>query len=142
MPGTLRRGHPDAQQLARLNYLKGSTPGAAPTTVYLAIFASSVPLSDGSGGTEIGPATRPSITFGSISQDTNGRHFMTNSAAINNIVLTNTSPAEIIGYGIYDASTAGNLLYVDQLYPQRVAAGATISIAVGQIKVYSEPPTI
>jgi len=139
---TGRTGHLDAQQTARLNYLKGTAYATAPSTVYLGIFASSMPLSDASGGNEISPATRPAITFGSVTQDANGRHFMTNSSAVNNVVLTNTSATEIVGFGVFTANSAGTLLYMDRIYPYQVAAGATVSFPVGSIKVYAEPPTI
>lgn len=139
---TTRTGHLDAQQSARLNYLKGSSYSAAPSTVYLGIYASSMPLSDGSAGNEISPATRPAITFGAVAQDANGRHYMTNSSAINSVVLTNTASAEIIGFGVFTASSGGTLLYMDRIYPYQIAAGATVSFPVGSIKIYAEPPTI
>lgn len=139
---TSRSGHPDTIQVSRLNHLKGTTYPAAPGATYLALYAGSLPLSDGSGGNEISPATRPAITFGSISTDGNGRHYMTNNA-VNNITLTNTSAAEIVGFGICSANSGGTPLYFDRLPGGfQVAAGATITIPAGMIKIFAEPPTI
>lgn len=139
---TARAGHNDAQQVARLNWFTGSAYGAAPTTIYLGLYAGKMPLSDGSGGTEVSPATRPAITFGSVTTDANGRHYMANNA-VSNIVLTNTSAAEIIGFGIFSANSGGTPLYYDRLPGAfQAAAGATVSIPAGAIRVYAEPPTI
>ena len=139
---TARAGHNDAQQAARLNWFTGSAYAAAPTTIYLGLYAGKMPLSDGSGGTEVSPATRPAITFGAVTQDANGRHYMANNA-VSNIVLTNTSAAEIIGFSIFSANSGGTPLYYDRLPGAfQVAAGATVSIPAGAIRVYAEPPTI
>lgn len=128
---TQRAGWVDAQQSARLS-----------GTFYLALYAGQVPLSNGTGGNEVGPATRPSITFGSVAQDANGRHYQANNA-VNNIVLTNTSPAWISGFGICSAATGATVLYIDRLpTPYQVAKGATISIPAGAIRMYAEPATI
>jgi hypothetical protein len=138
---TNRIGHNDTQQSARLNFFKNTTYPTALANTYLGIFGGSLPVSDGSGGTEISPATRPSVTFGAVSQDANGRHYIANSAAVTGIVLSNTSPAEVTGYGIFSATSGGSSLYTGTLYPYQVAAGATISFPVGSIRIYAEPPT-
>lgn len=139
---TQRAGHNDTQQAARLNWFGGTAYPAAPVTLYLALYAGKMPKSDGTGGTEVSPATRPAITFGSVAQDANGRHYFANNA-VNNITLTNTSPAEVIGFGLCSVSSAGTPLYYDRLAsPFQVATGATISIPAGAIRVFAEPPTI
>jgi hypothetical protein len=134
MAATLRAGWVDSQQSTRLSV----------GTVYLAIYAGSLPVSDGTGGTEISPATRPAITFGSVAQDFNGRHYQPN-VAVNNIVLTNTSPCTVLGFGICTAAVKGDatVIYLDHLpQPFQVAKGATISIPAGAIRMYAEPATI
>lgn len=137
----MRLGWLDTMQASRLNHVTGTTYPAALGGTYLALF-SVMPTSDGTGGTEV-TGTRPSITLGSPTADYNGRHFMTNASAVTSITLANTSPAYIVGFGIYDAATSGNLYYIDHLpMPFQVAKTATISIAAKAVKVYAEPPTI
>ena len=136
---TRRPGHSD-QQLT--NKLGAGT--AALATVYLALYAGSLPLSDGTGGMEVSPATRPGpITWGAVAQDANGRHYKANSAAITGIVLSNTAPAYVVGFGLCAASSGGVPLYTNYLPGGfQAAAGATISIPAGALIVYAEPPTI
>lgn len=142
MPNT-RRGFIDSYHDSRLTHLKNTAYPTALTSTFLGLFAGNIPLSDGSGGTEVSPATRPGITFGSLTTDPSGRKYMTNSSAITGIVLTNTSPAEIIGFGIFSANSGGTPVYVDVLpAPFQVSAGQTISIPAGGIRVYAEPPTL
>ena|SRR5215469_10967214 len=139
---TTRAGHVDSQQASRLNWFKNTAYPAAPTNTYLALYAGSMPKSDGTGGNEISPASRPAITFGAVATDANGRHYMSNNA-VNSITLTNTSQAEVIGFGIMSATSGGTPYYSDRFpAPFPVAAGATISIPAGAIRVFAEPATI
>lgn len=141
MTVTMRTGHNDAQQASRLNWFGATTYPAAPAATYLGIFTK-LPLSDGSGAVEISPATRPAITFAAVAQDFNGRHYMSN-VAVTGIVLTNTSAAQVLGFGIFSANSGGTPIYSDKLPSSfQVAAGATISIIAGAIRLYAEPPTI
>ena len=89
-----------------LNWLKG-TPFAPTGPVYVDL------LDSGSSSlltTLTGSATRPSVTFGAISTDGNGR-IMSNSG-----VVTFTASAiagGVVAYvALYDAATAGNQLSV------------------------------
>lgn len=142
MTASTRTGHNDAQQAARLNWFGGSAYPAAPINTYLGLYAGKMPLSDGTGGTEVSPATRPAITFGAVAQDANGRHYMSNNA-VSNIVLTNASAAEIIGFGIFSANSGGTPIYYDRLpAPFEAQAGATVNIPAGAIRLFAEPPTI
>lgn len=139
---TARAGHNDAQQAARLNWFGGSAYPAAPLNTYLGLYAGKMPVSDGTGGTEVSPATRPAITFGAVAVDANGRHYMANNA-VNGITLTNASAAEVIGFGIFSANSGGTPIYYDRLPGAfQVAAGGTVSIPAGAIRIFAEPPTI
>jgi hypothetical protein len=99
-----------------LNWLKGSTFAAAPT-VYVDL------LDSGSSSlltTLTGSATRPSVTFGAISTDGNGR-IMSNSGAVT--FTASASAGGVVAYvALYDAATAGNQLSV-------VASAKTINTA-------------
>ena len=140
---TPRRGFVDAYHSSRLNHLTGTTYPAAPVTLYLGLFAGKLADSSGAGGTEISPATRPTLTLGTTQTDPNNRQYITNGSAITGIVLTNTSLAEVIGFGVFAANSGGSPIYVDTLpSPFQVAAGATITIPANAIKIFAEPPTI
>lgn len=128
---TNRAGWVDSQQSARLS-----------GTFFLAIYGGQLPLSDGSGGVEVSPASRPAITFGAVTQDANGRHYQANNA-VNGIVLTNNNPTWINGFGICSAATGATVVYLDKLpTPFQVMKLATINIPAGAIRMYAEPPTI
>ena len=137
---TKRTGFIDSYHQSRLQHLTGTSYPANPTGTFLALYISAMPASDGSGGTEA-TGTRPAITFGAPATDGNGRYYMSNSSAISNITLQNTSAGEVVGFGIFAASTGGAPLYMDRLPPFQVQAGATITIAANAVKVYAEPPS-
>ena len=129
---TGRLGWTDANQVSRLT-----------GTWYLAIHAGATPVSDGTGGNEVGPATRPAITFGAVVQDpATQRHYQSNNA-VNNIVLTNTAPCWISGFAICSAATGATVQYTGIFpTPYQVAKLATINIPAGAIRMYAEPATI
>jgi len=141
---TSRTGFNDAYMASRLNHLTGTTYPSAPTTLYLGIYMGAVPISDGSGGTEVSPSTRPSITLGSPAYDANNRQYITNASAVTGIVLTNSAAGEVLGFGLFAANSGGTPIYFDR-FPTasyQEAAGATITIPAGGIRVYAEPPTV
>ena len=138
---TKRRGFIDSYHDSRLNHLVASTAyPSALTTAYLALYGGALPASDGSGGSEV-TGTRPSITFGSLQSDASGRRYVSNSAAITT-TLTNTSTSEVIGFGVCAASTGGTPIYVDALPPFNATAGASVTLPIGAIRIYAEPPTV
>ena len=137
MTATTRNGFVDAYHSSRLSHLAGTTYPSAPSNTYIGIY-SALPLSDGTGGTEISPATRPGITLGSVVTDATGRQYVTHAAAINNIALTNTSACEIVGYGLHSASSGSTLIFVLPCYPHQVQPGASISLTAGTLKFYSD----
>lgn len=128
---TQRAGWVDAQQSSRLT-----------GTWFLALYGGQLPKSDGTGGVEIGPATRPSITFSAVAQDGNGRHYQDN-IAVTGIVLTNASASHIVGFGICTAATGATVVYSDRFpRPFQVGAGMALTIPAGSIRMFAEPPTI
>jgi hypothetical protein len=138
---TSRTGFTDTYHSSRLNHLKNTAYPAALTSAFLALYIGSLPLSDGTGGTEA-TGTRQAITFGSPVTDGNGRQYIANTSAITQ-TLTTTAPGTLVGFGIQAASTGGTPVYIDRLpSPFQVAAGASVTIPVGGIKVYAEPKTI
>jgi hypothetical protein len=101
-----------------------------PSTVYVALFTVS-PIDSG-GGTEVsgGSYTRQAATFNAAS---NG--FITNSADITFPQAT-ADWGTIVSVGLFDASTAGNLLwYGDLTASQTVNNGNILKISAGSLNV-------
>lgn len=145
MPTNLARaGFIDSYHGSRVNHLTGTAYPAAPATIYLGLYLGQMPKSDGTGGTEVSPATRPTLTLGAAQFDVNGRQYITNAAAITGITLTNTSAGEIVGFGVFSATSGGTPIYIDRFQTAafQVQIGQTISIPAGGIKVFAEPPTL
>src|SRR5215510_5704433 len=98
-----------------LNWIKGTTFTAAPANLYIGLF-STTPTANASSGTEISGSsyarqTVASSAWSAISQNADTIHDqISNSNAITFPVVTTTSYT-VVGVGIWDASTAGNLLY-------------------------------
>jgi hypothetical protein len=92
-------------ETALINATLRNTSYTSPATVYAALFTSDP--TDAGSGSEVsgGSYTRKAITFGAPS---NGAS--TNSAAVEFDQATG-SWGTITHFGIYDASTSGNLLY-------------------------------
>lgn len=102
-----------------------------PATIYLALFTV-MPNEDGSGGTEVsgGSYARQSFTLTAASGGATS-----NSADI--VFPTATADwGTIVGVGIYDASTAGNLLVHSTLnVSKQVLTGDTFKILAGDLDI-------
>jgi len=114
-----------------LDHVLRNTSYTPPTTVYLGLFTANP--TDAGGGTEVSGNgyARQAITFGAASGGA-----VSNSGAVNFPAATPSGWGTIIGVGIFDASTAGNLLYWAALSPnQTVGVNGVLSFPVGQINV-------
>ena len=113
-----------------LNSANYATPG---TSIYVALFTTT-PGRDGTGGTEVsgGAYARKNIT--AWDAPSNGATANTNLEA-----FTTANGADwgtIVGAGIYDASTSGNLLFVGDLTASKaVYDGDTFQFAAGALDV-------
>lgn len=101
----------------------------SPATVYLALYTV-MPDADNTGGTEVtgGSYAREALSFGLPS----------GGIAYNDTSITFTGmPAcTIVGAGVLDASTSGNLLFFSSFSaPQLIAAGLEVTVAIGDIAV-------
>jgi hypothetical protein len=120
-----------------LNWMKGSAFGSAPATVYVALFTTA-PADDGTGGTEVstGSYARVAITTSSGWSAISGTipRQISNSG-----VITFPTPTgdwgSITAAGIYDASTAGNLLYWMSITAQTINTGVVASYAIGALVI-------
>ncbi len=121
-----------------LNWMKGTAFGTAPTTVYVALFTTA-PADDGTGGTEVsgGSYARASITTSSgwsaVSTGTTP-HTISNGGVVTFATPT-ANWGTVVAIGIYDASTAGNLLYFNTITSQSINSGVIASFAVGALIV-------
>lgn len=125
-------------QAARQNWYKGTAYPTAPTNVYVALFTA-MPTQAGTGGTEVSgtgyarQAIAAAAGWSTISGT--GPWSIANAGTVN---FGNAGSAwgTVLGFGIYDASTAGNLLYVATFGSSVVISnGAPVSFAAGAITI-------
>lgn len=123
-----------------LNWMKGTAFGTAPTTVYVALFTTNPTADDGTGAVEVsgGAYARASITTSSgwsaISGSGVSPHQISNAGVVTFATPT-ANWGTVIGIGIYDALTAGNLLYWNSITSQVINTGVIASFAVGALVI-------
>ena len=113
-----------------LNFLDG-TAYSPPATVYLGLFVTPV-NSDGS-GTEVagGGYARQALTFAAASAGS-----IATSASATFAPLDSAEANTVFGWGIFDASSAGNLLFYGNVAtPIQVAANTNLVIDAGAITI-------
>jgi hypothetical protein len=118
---------------AQLNWLKGTTYPAAPATVYVALFT--VTPTDAGGGTEVtgGSYARIGITSSTGWSSISGTPEQISNGAIVTFATPTANWGTVIAIGIYDAVTAGNLLYWVTMSGQTINTGVITSFAVGAL---------
>jgi hypothetical protein len=115
----------------------GSTP---PTTHYIALFTTNPTADDGTGAVEVsgGSYARASITassgYSAISGSGTSPHQISNSGTVTFPTPTGNW-GTIIGIGIYDASTSGNLLYWNSITSQTINTGVVASFAASALAI-------
>lgn len=111
-----------------LDHLTGRAAWTKPTATYLALFTAAP--NDAGGGTEAtgGSYARQEVTFGAASGGT-----ISNSAAVN---FTSMPAGTFTHFGLFDASTTGNLLVHGALTASKTTgAGDTIQFAIGDLDI-------
>lgn len=121
-----------------LNWLKGTAMGASPSGLYVRLFTAD-PTDAGTLTSEVTTTIRPAggvaATFGTITSGT-GANSMTNTAIVDFGAAAGAVTGNVTHFGIFDAATAGNMLYSDALTTARaVVLGAAVSFAVGALVV-------
>jgi hypothetical protein len=109
-------GFTDRVSRGVLNHVTGKTAMFTLPTAYLALFTG-VGLDDGTGFTEVSAAGYARVATAAADWNTAGGSApstITNAAAIN-FPLPGAAWTAVIAFGIYDASTSGNLLVWDYL---------------------------
>jgi hypothetical protein len=116
---------------AIVNHVLRNTALTSPAAVYVGLFT--VAAGEAGGQTEVSGNTyaRQSVTFGApadgVTSNTNLITFPT---------PTPSGWGTIVGWGIFDASSAGNLLYYSDQTPNEVVnAGNPVQFAIGAISI-------
>lgn len=115
---------------ALVNHVLRNTAMSSPTTIYIGLFTSG-PNEDGS-GTEVsgGSYARQSVSFSSPSNGSTS-----NSNTITFPVAT-ANWGTIVGFGLFDASTSGNmLLYGSLTQSKTINSGDQFVINTGNLTV-------
>lgn len=119
------------------NYLRDAliehmlgTPYTAPTTYFLAIFED-IPTAAG-GGTEAGTYTRPDVTADLVF-DGADTGTASNSATV--VTVTALPDGTYRGAAIYDAVTAGNMLWFGALTSPKTVTDGTLPFPIGNLRV-------
>lgn len=114
--------------------LRGDTY-TAPTTVWSALFT--VIPSDSSGGTEVTTTdslyTRVTTTFVTAGLTVTGQSV--NESAVNFGTVTAGDSIAIVGWGLLDAATAGNLLYWATVTATTLQVGDQATFPAGNITI-------
>ena len=110
-----------------LNHTLRNVAFTSPATVYLALFTV-IPDANAAGGTEVtgGSYARQALAFGAA----------VDGLMYNSTVLTFPAmPAcSIVGAGIFDAASAGNLLFIGRFsYTGLIAAATDLSVQIGDV---------
>jgi len=119
----------DYLENAVLNHVFRNTSLASPASVWLALYTA-VP-NDAGGGTQVSGAgySRQQITFGAPSGG-----LISNTAAVS-FTASGGNFGTVVAVGIFDASTAGNLLAWDDIASAVINDGDTINFPIGDIDV-------
>ena len=111
-----------------LNFLLGGATATAPAGRYVALLT---------GVTSIPAATVTEVSGGSYARQSCAWNAASGGSATNSSALTFTAlpSCTLTNFAIYDAATAGNLLYVGTMTSQAVSAGNGVSVAAGALTV-------
>ncbi len=126
-----------------IDHLLRATAYSAPATTYIALLTAAP--SDAGGGTEVsgGSYARASVasgtsawtaTQGGTSGASSGTGGTTSNAATINFATPTASWGTVTHFGVYDASTTGNLLFYGTLTASKtINGGDSVSFAAGAL---------
>lgn len=121
----------DYLENALLDHVLRNTAYASPATIYVGLFTT-MPADDGTGGVEVtgGSYARQSVTFSAAAGGS------TANSALVTFPTATAGWGTVLGIGLFDASTGGNLLYYGALTASKtVGIGDTISFAASALTV-------
>lgn len=122
-------------ELELLDHVFGNAAYSAPATLYVALFTATP--SDTGGGTEVsgGSYARKDVTNNATNFPAAAAGAKSNGTAITFVTAT-ASWGVVTQFGIFDASTNGNLLaWGDLTASKTVDSGDTVSFAVGDLDI-------
>lgn len=131
-------GKSDFLELEVLDHVLGNAAYTAPATVHVGLFT--VTPDDTGGGTEVtgGAYARAAVTNNATNWPAAAGGAKSNGTEIAFPQAT-ANWGTVVAFGIFDASTAGNLLYWGPITPTKaVNNGDTAKFAVGDLDVTEE----
>jgi hypothetical protein len=137
-------GQSDYLNSQMLTWLKGTTFAAAPATTYVALFTTAPTSDAGTGGTEVsGNAyARVGITSSSgwsaVSGGGTAVEQISNAGVVTFATPTGAGWGTVVAVGLYDASSAGNLLYFATITSQAIGTGVVASFAIGALVITAD----
>jgi hypothetical protein len=119
----------DYLENAVLNHVFRNTTLTSPASVWLALYT--VTPTDAGGGTQVsgGGYARQAITFGAPSGGA-----ISNTSAVS-FTASGAAYGTVVAVGIFDASTAGNLLAWDDITSAVINDGDTLNFPIGDIDI-------
>lgn len=121
-----------------VNLLMGKvgSPYTPPATLYIALFTV-LPGEDGTGGTEVSGGSYARVA---LTNNTTNFPTVSDGNKKNGTIITFPTPTgswgTVVGMGVYDAASAGNLFYYSSLAASRaVASGQVQRFAVGALQI-------
>ena len=125
---------------AMLNWMKGTTFPAAPATVYVALFTTAPTNDAGASAVEVsgGSYARAAITtstgWSAISGAPGAPGQISNGGTVT-FATPSANWGTVLAIGVYDALTAGNLLYWNPITSQVINTGTVASFSAGNLVV-------
>lgn len=138
MPATMTT----LQERRLLDSVFGNAALTVPATVYFALFLT-IPDDSGASGNEVTGNGYARVAIGNntgnFANATTSAGFVTskwNSVAINFPADTTADWGQVIGLGMFDAATSGNLLWVADITPYRtIQVGDTASVPATSLSI-------
>jgi hypothetical protein len=122
---------------ALLDHALGGGDYTRPATVYVALYTAAP--TDSGGGTEVSTSGTAYARVSTTNNATNWPAASSGSKSNGTVITFPTATASwgtVVAFGIFDASTSGNLMYWGDLTVSKsVASGDTASFAVGTLTI-------
>lgn len=129
---------------ARVNWIRGTTYPTVPANFYIALLTTMPTAQDGTGAVEVtgGAYARQAVASGTAQWNavtTSGTAEQTKNTNQISFTQATANWGTILGIGIYDASSGGNLLWFGTLTSsQTVNSGFTFVIAAGNLVIQED----
>lgn len=136
---TKSRGYVDSYHQSRINHVNGSAYPAPITTPFIGLYLGALPLSDGSGATDL---VRVAVTWTAQAQDPNTNRWYIQPTAALSFAIPAATRGIAVGWGVYGAASGGTPVYFDEVpapFPVNGGtAGVTITLPAASFRVWAE----